>query len=51
MPKGPRTQTPPSQTWRTFLKNHLTQAAAMDFFVIPVPSRADRGQLSAIVPG
>lgn len=35
MPKGPRAKKPPSQTWRTFLKNHLTQAAAMDFFVIP----------------
>jgi transposase InsO family protein len=32
-PPGPRK--PPSQTWRAFLKNHLTQAAAMDFFVIP----------------
>jgi putative transposase len=33
MPRRPRR--PPSQTWRTFLRNHLFQAAAMDFFVIP----------------
>lgn len=35
MPSRPRPQKPPSQTWRTFLKNHLSKAAAMDFFVIP----------------
>ncbi len=32
---GPRGRKPPSQTWRTFLRNHLRDAAAMDFFVIP----------------
>ena len=26
---------PPSQTWRTFLKNHLHATAACDFFVVP----------------
>jgi putative transposase len=26
---------PPSQTWRTFLTNHLTSAASMDFFTVP----------------
>lgn len=26
---------PPSQTWRTFLKNHVGQLAAIDFFVVP----------------
>ncbi len=35
MPKRPRPRKPPSQTWRTFLKNHRSTAAAMDFFVIP----------------
>ena len=25
----------PSQTWRTFLANHMTTAAACDFFVVP----------------
>jgi len=31
-PKAPR---PPSQTWRSFLKNHVRCMAAMDFFVVP----------------
>jgi transposase InsO family protein len=26
---------PPSQTWRTFLKNHLKYCAAIDFFTVP----------------
>lgn len=26
---------PPSQTWRTFLTNHLVSAVSMDFFVVP----------------
>jgi transposase InsO family protein len=26
---------PPSQGWRTFLRNHAPEAAAMDFFVVP----------------
>jgi putative transposase len=26
---------PPSQTWRTFLTNHLATAASMDFFTVP----------------
>jgi putative transposase len=26
---------PPSQTWRTFLKNHTTQLASIDFFTVP----------------
>ena len=26
---------PPSQTWRTFLTNHVAQIAAADFFVVP----------------
>ena len=26
---------PPSQGWRTFLRNHAPEIAAMDFFVIP----------------
>ena len=35
MPSRPRPRKPPSQKWRAFLKNHLSKAAAMDFFVIP----------------
>src|SRR5262245_55439626 len=30
-----RPRTPPSQSWRTFLTNHLQQIAAADFFVVP----------------
>jgi putative transposase len=30
-----RREKPPSQSWRTFLKNHLHQIAAADFFVVP----------------
>ncbi len=26
---------PPSQTWRTFLTNHTSEIAAIDFFVVP----------------
>ena len=26
---------PPSQTWRTFLTNHLASAASMDFLTVP----------------
>jgi transposase InsO family protein len=33
--RGPRPRKPASPTWRTFLKTHLFQAAAIDFFVIP----------------
>ena len=31
----PRHRRPPSQTWRTFLANHVNQIAAADFFVVP----------------
>src|SRR5450759_3905498 len=30
-----RDRPPPSQTWRTFLANHLGQVVAADFFVVP----------------
>jgi len=30
-----RHRKPPSQTWRTFLTNHLAQMASMDFFTVP----------------
>ena len=30
-----RGRKPPSQTWRTFLDNHLHQIVAVDFFVVP----------------
>ena len=31
----PRPRKPPSQTWRTFLTNHLVQTATIDFFTVP----------------
>jgi len=30
-----RPRKPPSQTWRTFLENHLGELAAIDFFTVP----------------
>ena len=30
-----RSRKPPSQTWRTFLGNHLTQMVSIDFFTVP----------------
>ncbi len=30
-----RRGTPPSQSWRTFLRNHASQLASMDFFTVP----------------
>jgi putative transposase len=31
----PRPRKPPSQTWRSFLTNHLAQTASIDFFTVP----------------
>jgi transposase InsO family protein len=31
----PRPRKPPSQNWRTFLNNHLSSLASIDFFVVP----------------
>ena len=33
-----RHRKPPSQTWRTFLDNHLTELASIDFFTLPTAS-------------
>ena len=30
-----RTKKPPSQTWRTFLDNHVCDLASVDFFIVP----------------
>ncbi|MBE3096428.1 MAG: hypothetical protein IMZ44_04785 [Planctomycetes bacterium] len=30
-----RRGTPPSQTWRSFLTNHVAQLASVDFFTVP----------------
>ena len=29
---------PPTQTWQTFIRNHLTEIVAMDFFTVPTTS-------------
>lgn len=31
----PRRRKPPSQTWRTFLDNHLNETVSIDFFTVP----------------
>src|SRR5262245_17432626 len=31
----PRRMRPPSQSWRTFLENHVRDLIALDFFVVP----------------
>jgi len=31
----PKRRTPPSQTWRTFLDNHVRDLASLDFFTVP----------------
>jgi transposase InsO family protein len=31
----PRKRRPPSQTWKTFLDNHLNQLVSIDFFTVP----------------
>jgi putative transposase len=31
----PKRQTPPSQTWRTFLMNHVRDLVSIDFFTVP----------------
>jgi putative transposase len=31
----PRRSTPPSQTWRTFLANHVQDLVSIDFFTVP----------------
>jgi hypothetical protein len=44
----PRPRQPPSQTWRTFLTNHLAQTAAIDFFTVPTATfRVDGDDVQA----
>ena len=33
-----RRRNPPSQTWRTFLDNHVTTLVSIDFFTVPTAS-------------
>jgi putative transposase len=32
----PKRRSPPSQTWRTFLANHVRDLVALDFFAVPI---------------
>jgi putative transposase len=34
----PKRRTPPSQTWRTFLANHVRDLVSIDFFTVPSAS-------------
>jgi transposase InsO family protein len=34
----PKRQTPPSQSWRTFLANHVRDLVSLDFFTVPTAS-------------
>jgi putative transposase len=34
----PKRRTPPSQTWRTFLANHVRDLVSIDFFTVPTAS-------------
>jgi hypothetical protein len=52
---------PPSQTWRTFLRNHVGQIVAADFFVVPTATYRllfalvllahDRRRIRHVAPG
>ena len=33
-----RHRKPPTQTWRTFMENHVRQLVSVDFFTVPQPS-------------
>jgi len=50
-PLEPHTR-PPSQTWRSFLRNHLASAASMDFFTVPTLMAFDAAptRLEAVRP-
>jgi len=34
----PERRKPPSQTWRTFLGNHVSESVSVDFFTVPTGS-------------
>ncbi len=35
----PRSRKPPSQTWRSFLDNHMGELVSIDFFTVPREKR------------
>ena len=49
MPK--RERKPPSQTWRTFLDNHLGSLASIDFFTVPAPRSPGQNPLAERLGG
>src|SRR4051794_35059639 len=44
-----RQRKPPSQTWRTFLQNHLTSMVSVDFFSAPQGRRSPVGEGPTLV--
>jgi transposase len=46
----PRRRRPPSQTWRTFLTNHLAAMVSMDFFTVSTRRAADSAWTSPLPP-
>jgi hypothetical protein len=45
-----RSRKPPSQTWKSFLRNHASQIAAIDFFTV-VPAKNPVGTVIIEVVG
>jgi putative transposase len=43
-----RCRKPPSQTWRTFLDNHLQQLVSIDFFTVPTYSLPSALRVSGV---
>jgi hypothetical protein len=41
-----RRRKPPSQTWRTFLENHLKSLVSSDYFMVPAASFRGGGHIS-----
>ena len=46
-----RQRQPPSQTWRTFLRNHIGQIVAADFFVVLTATLGGRVKIGHFVDG
>jgi hypothetical protein len=45
-----RSRRPPSQTWRTFLENHVQSMVTVDFFAVPTRREAQRSVATARFP-
>jgi hypothetical protein len=46
-----RHRKPPSQTWRTFLENHVADLVSVDFFTVPTATCCCRRKNAAICRG